>query len=408
MKNIMKAIEKTVEVTPVGEQHPALLIHVRPLTPDGFSSFGSINQNPNAAIIDGKLITRPDTKANRSGPGWQCWSPIAESILVTGGIVGLVETESVSGYITIPGMERERSPEIQQPLDGEIVLVVAPGKNPNNSEELPDASLAETFLIPQNTQVTLNPGIWHYASLAVNKPFGEKTTYVFHVDPRGEATESPRPGWIPFSKEQSLELFIKKLPEGTEGWITQERPGHLGRRRDEKFSEWNGRYDSGNWRLVNVDQNDRLWTIEEIVFNVYAESYAAYFQDHPKEADWIVNNFSHAYELDEYPVPVERATDLYRTYNQPGIPNQFHAVALNYALMYLLNKPFKGNKPLRVYPADEGKPPPEGEKWHPGRIPCLPKYLELINNLPDVSRWYSDTTTIEHFYQATKALQVKK
>lgn len=206
-------------------------------------------------------------------------------------------------------------------------------------------------------------------------------------------------------------------------WSVKERPGYLGKNREAYYHAMDEKYGPGKWRLANIDTTGKEYTIQQIVFEVYAESYAQHFREHEEDLHWITENFSHAYELDEYPVSVEDATNLDLYYNKPGVPNQFHAVAMNHAIMNLLQEPMRGEKPLRVYPPKKDSPEeewPAGWKWHPGRIPVLESYATVMPELdredPDVyarNKWWLDddrslpVATVEAFYQSTKAVQVE-
>lgn len=197
-------------------------------------------------------------------------------------------------------------------------------------------------------------------------------------------------------------------------WVTLERPGYQGTRRDAEYKRWDELYGKGNWQLVWEDTAGNLYSIEDIVFKIFAEGYAAYFRKHLEEAAWITENFSHAYDLN--PVPKKEALNLYYYYRKSGVENQFHHVAFNYALVKILKKPFKGGEPLWVRPGKRGSDPktwPQGWRWHPGRIPCIKRHQARIPTLPMKgaemayeNAWYQKNS-IEHFYQATKALQIR-
>ena len=53
--------------------------------------------------------------------------------------------------------------EISMPLDGDIVLHVAPA----SKEPVPE--LTEAFIVPCGTLVKLNPGVWHLAAMPIDK-----------------------------------------------------------------------------------------------------------------------------------------------------------------------------------------------------------------------------------------------
>ena len=194
-----------------------------------------------------------------------------------------------------------------------------------------------------------------------------------------------------------------------------ERPGYQGPRRDADYKRWDETYGKGNWRLAWIDNQGTEYTIEDIVFKVYAEGYAEHFRKHPEELEWVLVNYGYAYDFDI--IPKEKAWDLYHLYQKPGVENQFHHVAFNYAITDILKKVYKGTKPLHVRPAEPGQPEsswPEGWKWHPGRVMLTSYYQSLLpeTELTDktqqkANEWYSKNS-IEHFYQASKALLVQQ
>lgn len=187
-------------------------------------------------------------------------------------------------------------------------------------------------------------------------------------------------------------------------WRTIERPGYLGKRKDEAFSDWTEKYGKGNWRIVNETNTGEIYTYEDIIFTVYVPGYTAYFQSHSDELDFIVENFSFGYDKDL--IDRKKAFDIYALYNKPGIANQFHHVAFNIAIEQQLDMQFRGQKSVQVREGKPGTPDsqqPTGYRWSPGRIPCTIPYLIPE---PHISGWWS-YNSIEDFYQSTKSLQIK-
>ena len=143
----------------------------------------------------------------------------------------------------------------------------------------------------------------------------------------------------------------------------------------------------------------------DAIFLQYVKSYAQYFLAHPDEAAYLTANFSYAY--DKELVTKEEAFDPHFLFEKPGSPNQFHNVALNFALEQVLDQPFKGTQPIQVREGKPGTNPatwPAGWRWSPGQIPAVhPEYI------PEQTQpgWWQPGS-IEHLYQATKVLQIKK
>src|SRR5258706_1802030 len=188
-------------------------------------------------------------------------------------------------------------------------------------------------------------------------------------------------------------------------WVTVEHPGYLGKRKDEKYKEWNEKYGEEKWRIVNETATREIFSYEDIIYKVYVPGYVQYFLKNPEEAIFITDNFSYGYDKDL--CSREQAFDIYALYNKEGVANQFHHTALNIALEYYLGIKFKGDRPIQIR---EGKPgtsdseQPEGFRWSPGRI--MSARLDLIPKI-ELNKWWS-SGTIEDFYQSSKALQIRK
>ena len=59
----------------------------------------------------------------------------------------------------------DRTGEAFMPLDGDIVIHLAPASKP---ADIPYNKL-EAFLVPQGTLITINPGVWHQAPYAADQ-----------------------------------------------------------------------------------------------------------------------------------------------------------------------------------------------------------------------------------------------
>jgi hypothetical protein len=197
-------------------------------------------------------------------------------------------------------------------------------------------------------------------------------------------------------------LLMERLIQITE-WKTEGHPGYLGKKKDEMYVKWNEKYGEGNWRLTNEAANGEIFSYEDIIWKIYVPGYVNHFLRKPADAVHITDNFSYAYDKDL--CSREEAFDIYALYNKEGHANQFHHVALNIALEYYLDFPFKGDRPLQVREGKPGTPDseqPEGFCWSPGRILCV-KY-DLIPVSPQ--GWWMKGS-IEDFYQSSKVLQAR-
>lgn len=191
----------------------------------------------------------------------------------------------------------------------------------------------------------------------------------------------------------------------TDIWQTVERPGYLGKKKDEMYKLWNQKYGERMWRIVNEMANGEIFSYEDIIWKIYVPGYTAHFLMNPDQAKFVTDNYSYAFDKDM--ISKEQAFDLYALYNKPGIANQFHNVAFNLSLEYFLGLPFKGARPLQVREGKPGTPDneqPEGYIWSPGRI--LSVRPDLIPSINIEGAWWGKGT-IEEQYQKSKALQIR-
>lgn len=178
-------------------------------------------------------------------------------------------------------------------------------------------------------------------------------------------------------------------------WVTEARPGYLGKKKDGMYKFWDEKYGEGNWRIANQASNREIFTYEDIIFRVYVPGYELYFKNHTDEAQYIVENYSYGYDKDFIDKP--KAFDIYALYEKKGFVNQFHHVAFNVALTRGLGYDFRGARPLQV------REEKEGFLWSPGRIPCT---IPQMITSPHIEGWWG-YDSVEDFYQSTKVLQVK-
>jgi ureidoglycolate lyase len=124
-------------------------VSLEPLTAGGFRPFG--------AVID-----RPVAPAEATGPGWSWWAQAAS-------LPADARPFSV-GYLALePAAPRfdwaehhARAAEVILPLDGECAVYVAP------PSQRPDGFRA--FRVAAGAGVVLDPGVWHGAPLALDRP----------------------------------------------------------------------------------------------------------------------------------------------------------------------------------------------------------------------------------------------
>lgn len=183
-------------------------------------------------------------------------------------------------------------------------------------------------------------------------------------------------------------------------WVVKERPGYLGNRKDELAARWNQQYGEGNWRLLWEIPNGEVWSFDQMFWQVYVPGYVKHFLLHHDQACFLTENYSYAYDRDDW--GREAAFNPRAQYEQPGIPNQFHTVALNIALEWFLGMPFRGARPIQVR-----GPETEGGQWNPGHIATVrPDLLSDEQRLPGWWRYDEAVISVEEVYQGTKALAV--
>lgn len=204
-------------------------------------------------------------------------------------------------------------------------------------------------------------------------------------------------GHVDYSMYVKETLFIQNE------WVTVERPGFQGKRKDAEIDRWNRTYGENNWRIAWELNNREVLDFEDIFYKIYVPGYVAHFIDHPNEADDITDKYAYGYDKD-----LVSRIDAFNPnvlYNQPGVINQFHHVAFNIALEWFLNKPFRGMTPLKVREGKADQPVsewPAGWHWSPGRIATVRADLVPENG---ITGWWQKGS-VEDIYQSCKVLQI--
>jgi hypothetical protein len=154
-------------------------------------------------------------------------------------------------------------------------------------------------------------------------------------------------------------MFERERPQLS--WITAERPGYQGKRKDEDIARWNREYGEENWRIAWELSNGETLDYERVFYTMYVPGYVRHFLEHPEEAVYLTETYSYTYDKDI--ISRQQAFDPHALYNKPGRPNQFHNVALNIALEAFIGQTFRGSRPLQVR---EGKPGSPESEWPEG------------------------------------------
>ncbi len=132
-------------------------IPVEDLTAEAFAPFGRVVEQPAAT---------PDA----TGPGWQWWG---ETVLMAGDDrpfgIGYLRLEPAA--LRFDWAERHmRSPELLIACDAGCAVYVGPPDNPEQPDRLPPLDRFRAFHVPAGKGVLLNPGVWHGAPLALDRP----------------------------------------------------------------------------------------------------------------------------------------------------------------------------------------------------------------------------------------------
>lgn len=179
-----------------------------------------------------------------------------------------------------------------------------------------------------------------------------------------------------------------------EEWITVERPGYLGKHRDEKYQEWDEKYGKGNWRLV--------WKVGETfvdflgVCALYEDAYFEFLRNNSDILSQLITEASNVY--DDEPSNVESGLD----YTKQETPRtHIQDIAIRRSLIRL-GLWFRGKELIRIR-QEKGR--------HPLSITLSPDQVpfhrpDLIEK-PELERWWH-LGTVESFYQSNRVLQVKR
>lgn len=189
----------------------------------------------------------------------------------------------------------------------------------------------------------------------------------------------------------------------TPAWHALLRPGWCGTGREEREKGWDEVYGEGNWKIAWRMANGEVWDFLDVFWREYVGSYAQYFTRYPEELS-VLSRYAYTYAKN--PADRGRAFDPLAAYGKNGAQNQFHHVAINYAVG-LAGGSFRGSEPLKIGGCVSGTSQEDwlvGEKLSPGMMPSLRP--ELIPNVTMGDCWWQPGS-IECFYQSTKTLFVR-
>ncbi len=180
-------------------------------------------------------------------------------------------------------------------------------------------------------------------------------------------------------------------------WETIERPGYLGKKRDELHNAWNNQFGEDKWRIAY--QWGSLVVPKEIGIQIYEDAYHEFFKNNKGILEWLISTASDVY--DTAPTNVQAGFDYT---NQETQNNHIHDISIRRAVMRL-GRRFKGHHLMCVRWKDS-----EGFKINPGVVSFhLPKLIVSgeIKDYGGKGIWWYDKT-IEDFYQRNKVLQIQR
>ncbi|MBS3169385.1 hypothetical protein J4210_02780 [Candidatus Woesearchaeota archaeon] len=180
-------------------------------------------------------------------------------------------------------------------------------------------------------------------------------------------------------------------------WKTVERPGYLGKKRNEVHASWTKQYGEHQWRLAY--QWGDLVIPRDFGIQIYEDGYYEFFKENPETLEWLVSTASDVY--DTAPTNVQAGFD----YTQQETPNShIHDVAIRRAVARS-GTWFTGDHLMHVRWKES-----EGFRINPGVVPFHQPELIYSGEIKDYGgrgTWWNEKT-IEDFYQRNKLLQVQE
>ncbi len=119
----------------------------------------------------GRVIHKPERDEDATGPGWRWW---AETVLLPNDGrpfgVGYLDLRPAPPTRFDWAERHMRTVEAVVPLDGACLLYVGPAEHPDEPGRIPERERFEVFRIPPGQGVVMEPGVWHGAPLANERP----------------------------------------------------------------------------------------------------------------------------------------------------------------------------------------------------------------------------------------------
>jgi hypothetical protein len=193
-------------------------------------------------------------------------------------------------------------------------------------------------------------------------------------------------------------------------WEIAERPGYLGKKRDEMTAFWNEKYGKDNWCL-RYCLGDRLFN-RDFALQIYEDAYYEHLKQNPDVLFWLLEN-----ARDVYDTATSNVGQM--SYERQETPNNhIHDVAIRRSV-WRLGQDFRGKELMHVRWTDS-----PGFRINPGIVPFhMPHLIEPDRRHDfETCRWdpsddgklkdhgkkgiWWNPGTIEDFYQRNKLLIV--
>ena len=189
-------------------------------------------------------------------------------------------------------------------------------------------------------------------------------------------------------------------------WVTIDRPGYFGAKRDEIVSAFNSQYGQNNWRLAW--EWGRLTVSISEARILYEDAYYEYLKANRGTLDWLVSQFENVFDNARSNVDSGFDYDI-----QEARSAHLQDIAIRRAVLRL-GFWFSGSGLLEVRSSGEGV------VLSPGNVPFhLPdliyrgetKYQGELRDFSANPPWWIKRgikNSVEEFYQQNKVLQVRE
>lgn len=176
-------------------------------------------------------------------------------------------------------------------------------------------------------------------------------------------------------------------------WQNAQRPGYLGKHRDDRYQEWTRRFGEWNWRLV-WQIGDNYFEVEAAIA-LYEDAYFRFLDDNQAVLEQLVGEAGDVY--DDSVTNVECGLSYF-----PQETNRTHLqdVAIRRSLVRL-GRWFQGSNLIQI--RDHQGSHSLSLTLSPGRVPF--HRPDLIIG-PELEGWWQPGS-VESFYQSNRWLQVR-